>query len=133
MRENSGEILGMVDDAYIKRVIKAAIDETGLNDSRANRVEKMARGFLEYLQNNMEIGERMPLALFDPQKQQEQGLFFEQTEVGLVIMRMASIKKPIPVFNSEDEEWEFWETHSSVDYFLEDGIDLPESDPSSDH
>lgn len=32
---------------------------------------------------------------------------------------MAKLKKPLPRFNTEEEEAEFWENHSPLEYFDE--------------
>ena len=33
-----------------------------------------------------------------------------------LLVIMTTLKKPIPKFDSEDEEREFWATHDSTDY-----------------
>ena len=46
---------------------------------------------------------------------------------------MTTIKKPIPLFDSEDEEREFWATHDSTDYVDQskaERVEMPKLKPS---
>ena len=47
---------------------------------------------------------------------------------------MTTVKKPIPMFESEDEEREFWATHDSADYIdlsKAERVDIPKLKSSS--
>ena len=46
---------------------------------------------------------------------------------------MTTAKKPIPMFDSEDEEREFWATHDSTDYVDQskaERVEMPKLNPS---
>ena len=47
---------------------------------------------------------------------------------------MTTLKKPIPQFDSEDEEREFWATHDSADYVdwsETERVEMPNLKPST--